>query len=80
MTRSILFSCILYVFTIYGCSDVERSTSAEYDSDSPYAPLPQTSREIDEMRGTASEKAAAKDAVRRFNEAAAKRGERPTGL
>lgn len=55
-------------------------SSSSYDSSSPYAPSPQTRREIDRMSGTAAEKSAAKDAVRRFNEAAAKRGERPTGL
>lgn len=58
----------------------EYSPSHVYQSNSPYAPSARTSRDIDKMSGTAAEKAAAKDAVRRFNEAAAKRGDRPTGL
>jgi hypothetical protein len=51
-----------------------------YESSSPYAPSAQTRYEINQMEGTAAEKARAMDAVERFNRAAAARGERPTGL
>ena len=56
------------------------SPSSVYQSNSPYAPSARTSHDIDKMPGTAAEKAPAKDAVRHFNEAGAKRGDRPTGL
>lgn len=56
------------------------SGSSTYESSSPYAPSAQTRYEINQMEGTAAEKARAMDAVERFNRAAAARGERPTGL
>jgi len=65
---------------IAGCDSSTTSHPVQYDSSSPYAPSSQTQRDIDAMSGTAADKASAKDAVRRFNEAAAARGEKPTGL
>jgi hypothetical protein len=72
---------LLLVVGFLGCDDSNRSSnSSEYTSDSPYAPSAQTRHGINQLEGTASQKADAMRAVERFNKAAASRGERPTGL
>jgi hypothetical protein len=77
MTMRVLF-LLLLVVGILGCDGSTNSSS--YTSDSPYAPSAQTRRDINNLEGSASQKADAMRAVERFNKAAAERGERPTGL
>jgi hypothetical protein len=68
---------LLGLLCLVGC---ETTSNSSYQSDSPYAPNAQSRHDINQLSGTAEEKANAMRAVERFNKAAADRGERPTGL
>ena len=69
----------LLIICLLGC-DTTTAPSNSYHSDSPYAPSAQTRHDVNQLEGTAAQKADAMRAIERFNKAAAERGERPTGL
>ncbi len=73
--KSVQYSAITLVM-LAGCGSADTGSQ----SNSQFDPSAQSVRDIENMEGSRADKEAAKDAVRRFNEAAAARGEGPTGL